>query len=245
MEPRKRIGWVPQNLAFYPRLTVRENIQFFGSLYGLTEDKFRSRAAELFEICGLGPFADQPGHTLSGGFQRRLNLGLGLVDEPTVGIDSESRSLILRHIKALSEGGCTVLLASHYVDEVLATCDRVAVLNKGRLLSCEAVADLSYRMPNEIEIVIEQPRKETVDRLREIPECSLREFGSRFKLTIFSERWADTVEYVRALGEVLAVLENGEAEILSLTSARPTLAQLVEGGALGRCRESECGGGRG
>ncbi len=232
---------------------MRENIQFFGSLYGLTEDKLRSRAAELFEICRLGPFADQPGHTLSGGFQRRLNLGLGLVheppvlvlDEPTVGIDSESRSLILRHIKALSEGGCTVLLASHYVDEVLATCDRVAVLNKGRLLSCEAVADLSYRMPNEIEIVIEQPRKETVDRLREIPECSLREFGSRFKVTIFSERRADTVEYVRALGEVLAVLENGEAEILSLTSARPTLAQLVEGGALGRCRESECGGGRG
>ena len=231
---------------------MRENIQFFGSLYGLTEDKLRSRAAELFEICRLGPFADQPGHTLSGGFQRRLNLGLGLVheppvlvlDEPTVGIDSESRSLILRHIKALSEGGCTVLLASHYVDEVLATCDRVAVLNKGRLLSCEAVADLSYRMPNEIEIVIEQPRKETVDRLREIPECSLREFGSRFKVTIFSERRADTVEYVRALGEVLAVLENGEAEILSLTSARPTLAQLVEGGALGRCRESECGGGR-
>ncbi len=95
VEPRKQIGWVPQNLAFYPGLTVRENIQFFGSLYGLTDDKLRSREAEILEICGLGPFADQPGHTLSGGIQRRLNLGLGLVheprvlvlDEPTVGID--------------------------------------------------------------------------------------------------------------------------------------------------------------
>ena len=241
VEPRMQIGWVPQNLAFYPGLTVRENIQFFGSLYGLPDDKLRSREAEILEICGLDPFADQSGHTLSGGIQRRLNLALGLVheppvlvlDEPTVGIDSESRSLILRHIKALSEGGCTVLLASHYVDEVLATCDRVAVLNRGRLLSCEAVSDLSHRVSNEIQIVIKQPRKETVDRLREIPECSLREFGSRFKLTISAEHRSETAECIRALGEVLAVLKNDEVEILSLTSTQPTLAQLVEGGLSG------------
>ena len=109
----------------------------------------------------------------------------------------------------------------------------MAVLNRGRLLSCEAVSDLSHRIPNEIQIVIELSRKETVDRLREIPECSLRAVGSQFKLTISADHRSETADCVRALGEVLAVLKNCEAEILSLTSSRPTLAQLVEGGRSG------------
>ncbi len=145
------VGWVPQELAFYSGMSVEENLNFFGQLYRLPGGESRRRTAELLESCRLTECRDQISGTLSGGMQRRLNLALGLVhsprllvlDEPTVGIDTDSRGLILDYLKGLARAGTTVVLSSHDPQEIARMCHRVVRLDQGRLASHEAASGLS------------------------------------------------------------------------------------------------------
>lgn len=137
------IGLVPQELAFYPTLTVVENLRYFGALQGLRGTRLRERTAASLAIARLDAFAGQRAETLSGGLQRRLNLAIGVIhaapllvlDEPTVGVDSQSRRFLLEELSRLKAGGTTILYTSHYLDEVEQLCDRLAVIDHGRVVA--------------------------------------------------------------------------------------------------------------
>lgn len=138
---KSRIGYVPQELAIYPDLTARENMNFFARLYGLSRKETKHRTSEVLETIGLSDRANDLVKTYSGGMQRRLNIGLGLIhrpdllvlDEPTVGVDPQSRNAILESVARLSDEGMAVLYTTHYMEEAERLCDRVGIIDSGEL----------------------------------------------------------------------------------------------------------------
>lgn len=133
---------VPQDYAFYPSLTGRENLRFFAGLHGLDERRWRQRLDYCVAACRLEDVLDRRSEHYSGGVKRRLNLAIGLLnapqilylDEPTVGIDALSRQCILDAIRALKAEGVTIVYTSHYMEEVEAICDALAVIDSGRVV---------------------------------------------------------------------------------------------------------------
>lgn len=135
------IGLVPQDLAIYPDLTATENLRFFGRLYGLGSGTLQRRVDEVLDVIGLADRADDVSKEFSGGMKRRLNIGIGLLhrprllilDEPTVGVDPQSRNAILESVEYLSGEGMAVLYTTHYMEEAERLCDRVAIIDEGRI----------------------------------------------------------------------------------------------------------------
>jgi ABC-2 type transport system ATP-binding protein len=133
---KSAIGFVPQDLAIYPDLTARENLSFFARLYGISGKQNRIRVGEVLEIIGLEERAGDQAKTYSGGMKRRLNIGIGLLhspsllilDEPTVGVDPQSRNAILESVEQLGERGMAVLYTTHYMEEAERLCDRVGII---------------------------------------------------------------------------------------------------------------------
>ncbi|MFB3739016.1 MAG: ABC transporter ATP-binding protein [Candidatus Velamenicoccus archaeovorus] len=140
-DAKASIGYVPQELALYPDLTARENLRFFGKLYGLTGRDLESRVDEVLRVIDLVDRADDRVEHYSGGMQRRLNIGLGLLnrpsllilDEPTVGVDPQSRNAILSSVERFREQGMAVLYTTHYMEEAERLCDRVGIIDHGQL----------------------------------------------------------------------------------------------------------------
>jgi ABC-2 type transport system ATP-binding protein len=141
VEAKRAIGFVPQDLAIYPELTARENLRFFAQLYGLGGTEQRSRIDEVLETIDLVDRADDRTDQFSGGMKRRLNIGIGLLnrpkllvlDEPTVGVDPQSRNAILSSVEALGEQGMAILYTTHYMEEAERLCDRVGIIDHGQI----------------------------------------------------------------------------------------------------------------
>ncbi|HEX7581598.1 MAG TPA: ABC transporter ATP-binding protein [Gaiellaceae bacterium] len=138
---RAAIGYVPQELAIYPDLTARENLGFFAHLYGLSRAETKARVEEVLHVIGLAERAGDQAKTYSGGMQRRLNIGIGLLhrprllvlDEPTVGVDPQSRNAILESVERLADEGMAVLYTTHYMEEAERLCDRIGIVDLGEL----------------------------------------------------------------------------------------------------------------
>jgi ABC-2 type transport system ATP-binding protein len=138
---KSAIGYVPQDLAIYPDLSGRENLRFFARLYGMSGDALTRRIDEVLEIVGLADRAGDLSKEYSGGMKRRLNIGIGLLhrpkllilDEPTVGVDPQSRNAILESVDQLSAEGMAVLYTTHYMEEAERLCDRVGIIDLGEL----------------------------------------------------------------------------------------------------------------
>ena len=157
------IGTVPQDIALHPFLTARENVRFFASLYGLKGKKLKEEADRALAFVGLEEKGDVRTNRMSGGMKRRLNIACGIahrpglivMDEPTVGVDAQSRDLILRSILTLREEGATVIYTSHYMQEVEEICDRIAIMDRGAMVACgteqELVALATDRKTYEVE----------------------------------------------------------------------------------------------
>ena len=137
------IGYVPQDLAIYPDLSARENLTFFGRLYGLHGSQLRDRIAEVLSVIDLADRADERTERFSGGMKRRLNIGIGLLhrprllvlDEPTVGVDPQSRNAILSSVETLSAAGMGILYTTHYMEEAERLCDRVGIIDEGKIFA--------------------------------------------------------------------------------------------------------------
>ena len=135
------IGYVPQELAIYPDLTATENLRFFARLYGLSPSDAKTRIEEVLGVIGLSDRAGEQTKNYSGGMQRRLNIGIGLLhrprllilDEPTVGVDPQSRNAILESVEQLSAEGMAVLYTTHYMEEAERLCDRIGIVDLGEL----------------------------------------------------------------------------------------------------------------
>lgn len=140
---KAQVGYVPQDIALYPDLTARENLRFFASLYGMARPAAKRRVAEVLEVVGLADRAGDTVATYSGGMRRRLNIAVGLLhrptllilDEPTVGVDPQSRNAILANVESLAGEGMAVLYTTHYMEEAERLCDRVGIIDLGRLIA--------------------------------------------------------------------------------------------------------------
>lgn len=150
---RRRVGVAPQELALYDDLTASANIEFFGRLFGLHGGRLRERVAAALDFVGLSDRRGDRVRTFSGGMKRRLNLAVAIVhepellflDEPTVGVDPQSRNAILDNVRALLRLGRTVVYTTHYMEEAERVCDRIGVVDRGRLLALGSVAELIGR----------------------------------------------------------------------------------------------------
>lgn len=149
-EVKQVIGLVPQEIALYGELTARENLRYFAALYGLRGRKLTNRLDECLDFVGLLHKGDQLVGRYSGGMKRRINLAVGILhqprllflDEPTVGIDAQSRNMILDSLATLNDKGTTMVYTTHYMEEAERLCKEVAIIDNGRIISRGAPADL-------------------------------------------------------------------------------------------------------
>ncbi|WP_198675882.1 ABC transporter ATP-binding protein [Kribbella monticola] len=140
---KKSIGYVPQEIALYPDLTARENLRFFGRLYGLHGKALNHRVGKVLDLIGLSERGRDRVESFSGGMKRRLNIGAGLLheptllvlDEPTVGVDPQSRHAVMESVRSFGAAGMAVLYTTHYMEEAERLCDRVGIIDHGRLVA--------------------------------------------------------------------------------------------------------------
>ena len=149
---KRKIGLVPQDLALYEELSARDNLQFFGALYGLAGADLEAALASSLELVGLADRASDRVKVFSGGMKRRLNLAVGLLhnpdilllDEPTVGVDPQSRNAIFDNLEQLKSRGKALLYTTHYIEEAQRLADRIAIIDHGKVIASDTVAGLTY-----------------------------------------------------------------------------------------------------
>ncbi len=179
MTTRSNVGIVPQDIAIYEDLTCLENVKFFASLYGLGGKELEKAAMEALEFTGLSEKVKSFPKNFSGGMKRRLNIAcaiahkpkLIIMDEPTVGIDPQSRNHILQSVKKLNEQGCTIIYTSHYMEEVEEICTRIAIMDHGKVIAlgtCDELKNLITDKDIVLVTVADSISKVREEKLREI-----------------------------------------------------------------------------
>ena len=175
---KQRIGYMSQRFSLYEKLTVDQNIDFFGGIYGLSDERLAARRTFVLDMAGLGGRESTLTHDLSAGWRQRLSLGCAILheppivflDEPTSGVDPLSRRRFWRLIKELARGGTTVLVTTHYLDEA-EHCDRIAIIHAGRLAALGTPAELKDMFADRLILEIRASNPvEAMHRLDEIPE---------------------------------------------------------------------------
>lgn len=192
LQVKRMLGVVPQELAVYEDLTARDNLAFWASLYGLTGSVRRVAVDHALERVGLAERAKDRVRTFSGGMKRRLNLSMGLIhepkflllDEPTVGIDPQARLAILEIVREVASSGTTVLYTTHYMDEAEKLCDRIAIIDHGRILASGTLSEL-VRLAGEGELLRltgSFSGEALRERLAAIDGAEIRRLGDGFAL---------------------------------------------------------------
>ena len=174
---RRRIGLATQDLAIYPELTARENLLFFGKLYSLERTKLLARTEELLQAVGLADRANHRVGTFSGGMKRRLNLAVAVIhepkilylDEPTTGVDPQSRNHICAQVRQLNQSGMTVIYTSHYMEEVQSLCPRIAILDQGEIQACDTLPNLLSRLEAVARLELSSVPAELPARVKSLP----------------------------------------------------------------------------
>ena len=226
-ESRRLIGIVPQEVAVYPELTARENLHFFGELYSVPRAELKRRVQRILAAIGLEDRADTRASTYSGGMKRRLNLGAALVheprllllDEPTTGVDPQSRNHIFEEVRRLNAAGLTVVYTSHYMEEVQALCPRIGIIDHGQLVACDTLANLLHQLHGLIRIRLTHVPPVLRERLKELPECRLRE-PDRHTLEV------DCPDIKATLVRVVAALNDTQTELIGLETEEPNLERV-------------------
>jgi ABC-2 type transport system ATP-binding protein len=167
------IGFVPQDFALYSELTAKQNIHFFGGAYGVEKEELKKRTDKLLEIVGLDHVANKKVKTFSGGMKRRVNLAIGLIhepkilflDEPTVGVDVQSKMSIISLLEELNANGTTLIYTSHHLREAEDFCSRIALMDNGKIIAVDSVSNLlkEHNVANMEELMINLTGKQLRD----------------------------------------------------------------------------------
>jgi ABC-2 type transport system ATP-binding protein len=225
-ELRRHIAIVPQELAFYTELSARENLRFFGRLYGLANAALEKRVQEVLVAIGLEQRADERSENFSGGMKRRLNLGVALVhspkllllDEPTVGVDPQSRNHIFEEVRRLNKTGVTIIYTSHYMEEVQSLCTRVGIMDNGKLVACDTVEALLSREEGRITFRIRQAPGDLRQQLESIPNV---------RVLYRDDTWELRCRDVDAtLARLVQFLHDRHVEMLGLEIEQPNLERI-------------------
>lgn len=213
-EIKSKMGIVPQELALYETMSAKDNLHFFGSLYGLSGKKLKNRADEVLEIIELKDKSKQVVSKFSGGMKRRVNIGIALMhnpqvlifDEPTVGIDPQSRNHILGCIKKLNkEQGITVIYTSHYMEEVEFLCNRVGIIDYGKLIALGTKEELKNNTNacDMLEITCSQTSGKALENIKEIKgveRMSINENSIKLFIIPNKRNAIEIVEDIKAVG---------------------------------------------
>ncbi len=231
LRAKRLLGLVPQEIALYSALNAEENLVFWGKLYGLKGQDLRERIDRALETVGLSDRRRDRVSTYSGGMKRRLNIAAGLLhdpqllilDEPTVGVDPQSRNHILDSIKQLQSTGLTVLYTSHYMEEVEKLCDRVAIMDEGRIIAMGTLDELHSRVAEDRVVQLTPASSDDRERLANL--ISLFP-GSR------NQRWRNgTLEFLASeegdgLQDLLDLLQDNRIRLRGLQVQEPDLESL-------------------
>lgn len=223
---KRHIGVVPQEIAIYENLTAYENVEFFAGLYGLRGAELRQRVEEALEFVGLSDKRKSYPKHFSGGMKRRLNIACALahrpkliiMDEPTVGIDPQSRNYILASVKKLNEVGCTIIYTSHYMEEVEEICTRIAIIDHGKIIAEGTKEQLEAIITDTKDIWLEIRGMDRLNKqhLQDIPGVKAVQCEENM-IKISSDI------SVNNLNEIVQCLINDGVEIRSLEDKSPNL----------------------
>lgn len=225
----KLIGLVPQEIALYGELTAYENLKFFGQLYNLKGRELEESIDRVLDFIGLQDVKKKVTNTFSGGMKRRLNIGCALIhspkivimDEPTVGIDPQSRNHILESVKKLNESGVTVIYTTHYMEEVEFICNKIAIIDKGKVIAEGTKEELKNIVSdtNKLVISVNYIDKLNLNNLKSIKGVRLVEIVDG-KLEITSSK------EINNLNEILMELSKEDIEILGIEKKEVNLETI-------------------
>ncbi|GIP35420.1 ABC transporter ATP-binding protein [Paenibacillus sp. J2TS4] len=227
---KSKLGLVPQELAIYETLSARENVTFFAKLYGLRGQELQRQVDEALAFVGLIDKENDKPATFSGGMKRRLNIAcaimhrpkLIIMDEPTVGIDPQSRNHILESVRELNRLGSTIIYTSHYMEEVEAISTRVGIMDYGRLIACGTRQELIEQAAQEEKVVILTDSSVSEAAIQELELHPMIERIVRDGRTI--EAYSKSTQ--ACLQDILFVLSNHQVKIQSLNRVEPDLESL-------------------
>ena len=204
---KSKIGFVPQDFAFYPSLNAKDNLSFFGRIYGLRGQYLKNRIEDVLKIVTLSNHRKQPVITFSNGMKRRLNIAIGLLnspriiilDEPTVGVDAQSRSAIFNSLRLLNREGVTIIYTTHYMEEAQSLCSRVAIIDQGRIVQLDS------------------------------PTALVQKFSDPVVKIEFSETVASSLyEQLKAIGRVAPLDETGRWILLKSINPAQTVKKILD-----------------
>jgi ABC-2 type transport system ATP-binding protein len=232
VDVRLSLGVVPQTLAVYEELSAEENLRFFGRIYGLSGQHLKERVKNCLDIAGLVQRSRERVSKYSGGMKRRLNMvcsllhepPLLLLDEPTVGVDPQSRNSIFDTIEAMKNQGRTIIYTTHYMEEAERLCDRVAILDRGRILDMDSVHNLIVKHggPSRIEAEFEKdiPDLDQIKQLIGNKNIQLEETKIRFETSRPMESLAVLNRSGISFKSLKVQMANLEDVFLNLTGRR-------------------------
>ena len=227
------LGVVPQDLAIYPDLTARENLEFFGKLYGIRGATLAERVDRVLEQTGLKPNEHGYARTFSGGMKRRLNFGAALLhrpkivilDEPTVGVDPQSRSHLLDCVRDLSAAGVGIIYASHYMEEVEAICNRVAIVDHGKLLACGSLDELLSKSRADMLLRVQGTKARLGPRLIGLGDVEPLS-DDEVQIVVHRSRHDATFAINDRLTLILEILKQAGSELLAIETTEHNLERL-------------------
>ena len=226
-EMRRLIGIVPQELAIYHELTARENLRFFGELYRIPRSTLTPCIDAILGAIGLADRADERAGTFSGGMKRRLNLGIALVhepkllllDEPTTGVDPQSRNHIFEEVRRLNALGMTIIYTSHYMEEVQALCPRIGIIDHGKLVACDTLPNLLAKLPSRLRIGVRSLSPAARTRLQSLGDVRVT-FPGEGRVEI------EGSDVKRVLMPLVAILNEERIEMTALETEEPNLERV-------------------
>jgi ABC-2 type transport system ATP-binding protein len=225
---KRAIGVVPQDIALYPDLNAVENLRFFGRMYDVPRARLEQCIADLLELVGLTEHAGKRVEHYSGGMKRRLNLAVGLLseprflmlDEPTVGVDPQSRNAIFENIQALNRQGLTILYTTHYMEEAELLCHRVAIMDEGRIIAFDTPQRLIKTLGTGlIHVGVKDVDEEMLSRLRALPQ--VKDVTRRDNALAF-----ETMDAQRALLDIIGLFNEMDMPMTSLEILEPNLESV-------------------
>ncbi|HHX12978.1 MAG TPA: ABC transporter ATP-binding protein [Clostridiales bacterium] len=226
-EIRRNIGFVTQDITIYEDMKAKENLEFFGRLYGLEKNELDNRINEVAKLIGLEDRLNDYPKQFSGGMKRRLNIGcsilhqprLLIMDEPTVGIDPQSRNYILEFIKKAASEGTTIIYTSHYIEEVEAIADRVYIMDQGHVIASGTLPELISRIKGDSHILVDvaisnETQREELLRIPEIKEVVIK--NNQYHIIVLGG--------VSIIDKIVAIL--APLKIVNINTKQPNLEDV-------------------
>jgi len=226
---QKELGFVPQEIALYPSLSGYDNLKFWGKVYGLKGDKLKEKIEEVSQIIGIDKRLKDKVEEYSGGMKRRLNIGSALLhnpeiiilDEPTVGIDPQSRNHILDAVKEINKKGSTVIYTSHYMEEVEYLCDKICIMDEGKIIAQGTKEELIQSVSAEEKIIL-QVENINDKMIEEIKKISYVNKAACVKKEIEVQKKGNNVDY----SEILEAVSKNGGHLMSMDIKKPDLEFL-------------------